>query len=104
MSDYPSDEAGILNVALDLALEWGKDWLMPIPDRLRERYPTMTREEAERWDARCREIMEYVFRECRGASLENIEAVSDMIAGRYPLLNESNVGRLTSQGIYYAMK
>jgi hypothetical protein len=41
-------EQALLNYALDLAQEWGGDWLKPVQERLRKAYPEMTQDELDR--------------------------------------------------------
>jgi len=92
----------MLNLALALALEWGPEWLNPIHDRLRKEHPAMTPEAADIWDRRCREIMRFAFRLCQTPG--EPADLQEKIARRYPLLDEGNLARLVSQGIYYARK
>ena len=43
-----SGEAALLNYALDLAQEWGENWLRPIQPRLRKAYPRLPDGELDR--------------------------------------------------------
>ena len=99
-------DSEILNIAVDLSLEWGEWFLKPVNNRLRERYPQLGEEEAESYNRLCKEIREYAFAQIEMAytkQIPNVTAIQN-IRVRYPLLNQDSINRLNNQGTYYAWK
>ena len=47
----------LLNNGLELAMDWGEDWLAPIQDRLLQRHRSLRRDELDELDTACREAM-----------------------------------------------
>lgn len=101
----------ILNVGLDLAMEFGENWLMPIQSRLRLRYPALTSQEADAYDAACRTAMNAgnritaeVVRELGGFHERAYGMFRPRLLADYPWVSEENAGALFSQGCYYVMK
>jgi hypothetical protein len=100
------NEAEILNDALMMAMEWGENFGKPIQERLRAKYPALSQEEADEFERLCREMMYYAFGQIEEAYTKTIPdtTASANIKARYPLLNEESMGRLWSQGQYYAWR
>lgn len=99
-------EATIFNAALELSLEWGENFHKPIQERLRAAYPSVTQEEADDLDKVCREAQYYAFGQIEQAYTKQISDAdaSTNILARYPLLDQQSMGRLWSQGQYYAWR
>jgi hypothetical protein len=105
----PYDENQILNDGLKFALEFGSNWLQPIQSRLAKRYPELTESELDNFNSQCQAAMaaghEQVY-----TSFEQfgIEAFFELFAAsyyqQYPWVNEKNLKRIFSQGMYYAYK
>lgn len=99
----------IRNVGLDLAMEWGENWLCPIQDRLSSKYPDLDKEALDRYDRLCRAVMN----EGHGLVWDMAEAGLDRVSNdewkrqikaSFPWIDDSNLSRLFSQGMYYAWK
>lgn len=101
----------ILNEGLALALEWGKDWLMPIQDRLGALHPELARGDLDRYERACRAAMTFGHKQVpscwREAGREQSAAFAlwraAMLAS-YPWVSDQNLGGTFSQGMYYAWK
>ena len=104
----PAHEA-LLNEGLELAMDWGENWLAPIEDRLLQRHVYLQRAELDELNAACQEAMKFghetayeMVRE-RGKNIDQDEFVS-LARARYPWLNAENTVRLFNQSMYYAWK
>ena len=105
--DVSNFTAEILNVALEMSLEWGPNWLSPINGRIKSRYPELTEEQANDLNLWCVEVSRYAYKLIemdyplvmfKGEEGTGIEQVQQ----KYPQINEENLGRLYNQGMYYA--
>lgn len=111
----------ILNQGLKLALAWGVDWLQPIQERLAALHPELSKEELEDYNNICREAMFAGFKlvetgfteESATVRRKNQSDSSDAVVNsafkaqmlkQYPWVNDDNLSRLFSQGMYYKMK
>jgi hypothetical protein len=101
------DHPALLNLAMELSLEFGPDWLKPIQSRLLQRCPDLTTEEADALDAfarsardRAHALINDVINQGRPSEGE----ARELIRTEHPWLSESTFERLWSQGCYYAMK
>jgi hypothetical protein len=111
----------ILNHGLNLAMEWGKDWLQPIQSRLAKGYPKLTAKELDDYNKVCQEAMKaghqlvdsLLSEQWKQNSWKTLEDVDSRILKplfrksmntQYPWVSEENLGRLFSQGMYYALK
>jgi hypothetical protein len=104
-------DARILNVGLQLAMEWGEHWLQPIQSRLHARFPRLTPDELSRYDRVCRDAMtfghEQVLCALTAANRNEAEArrlFTQALREKYPWIDDDNRARLHSQGCYYAWK
>ena len=108
----------LLNISLDLAMEWGENWLKPIHSRLKKLYPNLSLSERNSYNKIAQESMKF------GHSLakdyikvyynhpnKTIAVENDLKSNfeskmkiKYPWINDSNLSRVFSQGCYYAMK
>lgn len=99
-------DRGIYNKAIELSLEWGMNFGKPIRERLLFSYPDLKEEMIERLQAESKEIQTFAFNlywiEADG-EITLVEA-RNRILGKYPLLDDDNLSRLESQGMYYARK
>jgi hypothetical protein len=109
-------ETDILNYGLKLAMEFGKNWMKPIQDRLAKQYPFLNQDELNNYNKICREAMDF------GHSLiyDKLSSIADMgetiveeelftylkkgITQEYPWLNKRNLNGLYNQSLYYAWK
>ncbi|GAB4578346.1 MAG: hypothetical protein Fur0022_10810 [Anaerolineales bacterium] len=99
----------ILNTGLSLAMEWGEDWLKPIQSRLAKQFPTLTPKELDEVNAICQKAMRFghqlVLTLAKQYGQESYQGMWETEFLRVcPWVNRENLGRLYSQGMYYAMK
>jgi hypothetical protein len=102
-----SRSAEIFQKAVELSLEWGKQWLQPINDRIRAIYPSLTEAEADDLDRKCKEIQKYCWDDLCWKELDGLITQAEIVAAmkaRYPELSDANLNHLISQGYYYARK
>ena len=104
-------DRAILNVGLDLAMEWGPDWLQPIQPRLAARYPGLGAEQLDAYDAWCRGVMHWAhaqvpehWRAAAGNEAEARRRFDEAVLSRHSVVSPDNLSRLWSQGCYYAWK
>ena len=106
---FPREKNHLLNTGLSLAMAWDADWLKPIQPRLAEQFPTLTPEELDEINASCQQAMR------AGHALVASLAKKDGInvgysewetefLHHYPWVNQENLSRLFSQGMYYNLK
>jgi hypothetical protein len=102
-------EEALLNYALDLAQEWGDEWLEPIQERLSMAYPNFTREELDKYNAIAQDAMKYghdlvySMAEKQGKDIEESKWKETYLS-RYPWVDSKNLKHLFSTGRYYAWK
>jgi len=111
-----STEIEILNSGLEFAMEFGKNWLKPVQQRLLSKYGVITQDELDKYDQVSREVMnsghKYIY-----DSLSKLyddqhkigkdklqEAFNAFILDKYKWVNQDNLSHLFSQGCYYAWK
>lgn len=92
-------------------MEWGPNWLEPIQSRLANRFPRLTAEELDAYEAACRAAMNWghaqVPKSWRAANRDQAEAgrlFEQAVCERYPWISEHNISHRFSQGCYYAWK
>ncbi len=97
----------IFQKAVELSLEWGKDWLKPINDRICAIYPSLTEAEADELNRTCKEIQKYCWDDLCWKEADGLitqPQIVEAMKPRYPELSDANLNRLISQGYYYARK
>ena len=100
----------ILNVGLNLAMEWGENWLQPIQDRLRKRYSDLTCKELDLCNAQCQAAMEFghnLVAECLKPNRDDPTIRSEYerrMREAYPWISDDNLSHNFSQAMYYTMK
>ncbi|HMR78253.1 MAG TPA: hypothetical protein PKD61_24260 [Polyangiaceae bacterium] len=104
-------EASILNVALELAMAFGKDWLAPVQPRLRSRYPSLSFDELDAYDAACRRVLALsrqqapaCWRKAGARQSDALKYFGEAVRVSFPWVNRDNLAHLFSQGCYYAWK
>lgn len=107
----PADDPGILNVGLDLAMEFGASWMQPIQSRLAGRHPALAASELDEYDAACRAAMTWAQRQvpehwhaAGGREREARRRFQQAVLSRYPWISAKNLKQLWTQGRYYAWK
>ena len=111
--DALSLDPDILNAGLSLAMEWGEDWLKPIQDRLKIQYPGLSRSQLNAYNKRCQLVIKRGTKQAGscmkfGKDPQRFEQERDSFyrefRGKYAWISDENLGRIFSQGCYYAMK
>ena len=96
----------LLNMALELATEWGENFRKPIHDRIRLKYADLTDAEIDEVAAAARRaecrIYELAEQELDGR-LAEFEIVPTA-RREFPWLNGQNAARLKNIGMYYARR
>ena len=99
----------LLNEGLELAMDWGENWLAPVQDRLLQRHAYLQREELDELNATCQQAMSFghetvyeMVRE-KGKNISQDEFVP-LVLAKHPWLNAENTTRLFNQSMYYAWK
>ena len=94
----------IRNHAINLGLEWGKDWQAPIGPRILKLFPQLTQTEADELETLSRAVQKFAF-----ALYEEVyfrrtprEEANVQIKAKYTFLDEHNMSRLHNQGMHYA--
>jgi len=102
----------ILNVALDLSMEFGENWLRSIEERLSKFYPELSFEELAQCDKICKEVNrtgnKFVYdnpvRDGDEVSFVAFSLFEKSMLLRYDWITDKNLKKLYSQSCYYAMK
>jgi hypothetical protein len=104
-------QPAVLNVALALAMTFGKDWLKPVQPRLASRYPDLSRSELDECDAVCREVLALgrkqapvCWQQAGAQKSRGPEQFRLAVHARFPWVSSENLSHLFSQGCYYAWK
>jgi hypothetical protein len=99
-----------LDKGLSLAMDWGKDWLMPIQERIRAWDSSITPQQADAINEICQRAMRFGWELVRGQrdlNLNDFESKDEFerrMLVEYPWVDKPNLGRLYSQALYIAMK
>ena len=94
------------NEVLAVFQEFGPERSVPIEDRWRRRFPTVSAKDIQAWDARCREV------ERQAWSIAERVLAGEMsepkgrkeLARRFPELDGDRVRRTFVQAMYFASK
>lgn len=102
-------ETALLNYSLELAQEWGDQWLKPIQDRLRKAYPSLSQSELDRFNSEAQAAMNYGHQLVYSMVEKNGRDISESLwretyLARYSWVDEKNLRHLFSTGQYYAWK
>ena len=99
----------LLNDGLELAMDWGENWLAPVQDRLHQLHPDLRPEELNELNAACQEAMKvgheiaYELVRERGQNVTQGDFILSVQA-KHPWINAGNGARLFNQSMYYAWK
>ena len=111
MMDTKKITPEILNLSLNLALEWGENWLAPIQERLIKEIPTLTLNETNDLNLLAKtvrqDINSFIYKtlDAKGVETEQLkEILSEYVKEKYSWIDQENFSRLFSQGCYYAWK
>ncbi|HRG89063.1 MAG TPA: hypothetical protein PLW44_08605 [Chitinophagales bacterium] len=107
-------EAEILNAGLQLAMEFGENWLKPIQQRLFRRYNFLTKEELDKYNLICKTALEDGVRFIHN-TLTNIDArqqyitenelrleLATFMRKKYGWINNQGIDRVFNQSSYHA--
>ncbi len=102
----------ILNVTLDMSMEFGENWLKPIHERLHKKYTEISSEDLEKINSICKEVNkfanDYVYKSGsvinKEISFVDFKKFKVDILLKYNWISASNLSHLYSQSCYYAMK
>lgn len=104
-------DPAILNVGVDLAMAFGANWMQPVQARLAAKYPHLSAEALDAYDAACREAMfsvqQRVPEHWNAAGADEAEAFrrfKAQVLTSYPWISGMNLEHLWTQGRYYAWK
>ncbi len=104
----PSDDE-LLNEGLGLAMNWGEAWLSPINARLHRLHPYLAAGELEELNVACQGAMRCAYEAVHvmlgdGSQALSVDKLAPIVRAGYPWMNDENLARLLSQGVYYAAK
>lgn len=97
----------VFNFGLSQALEFGANYRSPIHERLALQFPELLPQDLDQIDKLCSEVRDYSNQLIyTTAGLHDEKACKSLwgeqLNTRYQWINEVNLGRLFSQGMYYA--
>ncbi len=104
----PSDDE-LLNEGLELAMDWGENWLAPVQSRLSKRHPRLDRDRLDAIDAAAQRAMTsgheaaYALVRLHGKDLDPDE-FTRRVRAAHPWIDDANAARLFTQSTYYAWK
>lgn len=104
-----NDRDELLNEGLSLAMEWGKNWLQPIQERLQRRHLELSKEELDELNDKAQAAMKFGHNLVYESVERDGKAIADQdfareVQVRYPWVHEKNIRHMYSQGRYYAWK
>lgn len=102
----------ILNTGLSLSMEFGKNWLQPIDERLLEKFKNLTPTKLKECNKICKEVNQcandfvFYFPVEGKAELNfvDFEIFKKFMLEKYHWISEANLNQLYSQSCYYAYK
>ena len=104
-------DPAILNRGMELAMEFGKNWLQPIQDRLGRKHRSLSRTDLDECERVCREALNFgveqvkvQMRAAAGKEKEAARLFGEVMTTRYPWIAKKTLSHLFSQGCYYAWK
>ena len=102
-------EEDILNAGLNLAMEFGQNWLQPIQERLAKKYPKLNSTKLDEYNDVCQSAMKLghdsMFKLSENNDVETrVEELAEIVREQYPWVTDKNISKLYSQGMYYSMK
>lgn len=96
----------LLNLAVELATEWGENFRKPIHERIRVTQPDLTDAEIDELAAIASKVESriYALAEDEMAGSIGEYDIITMATSEFPWLSSSNAGRLKNIGMYYARR
>ena len=105
----PPRRSELLNRGLELAMDWGENWLAPIQERLHQQYRHLSREELDELNASCQAAMKfghataYELVHEQGKNVDEDEFTARVLVS-HPWVDAANIARLFRQSMYYVWK
>ncbi len=96
----------LLNLALELATEWGDNYRKPIHVRIRVKHPELTDAEIDELTAIARQAESRIYslaEDEMAGSIGEYDIIPTAIR-EFPWLSPGNAGRLKNIGMYYARR
>lgn len=102
-------ETEILNVGLEMALEWGENFGKPIQPRLAERYPNLNEKQLDGYSEICKKVkslgFDLIYELYPKGGVDSARGNwRQEILEQYPWVCEQNLSHIYSQGCYYAWR
>ena len=102
----------ILNYGLDLSMEFGKNWLKPINQRLHNKFPNLNSYELDDYNRICKEVNEmahkFIFdnpvKNEKDLNFIDFSTFENFMKQNYSWISKENAKRLYNQSCYYAYK
>jgi hypothetical protein len=94
-------EAEILNTGLQLAMEFGENWLKPIQQRLFRRYNFLSKEELDKYNLICKTALDDGIRFIQN-TLTNLDSRQQYMRKKYAWINNQGIERVFNQSCYYS--
>ena len=107
MADADSYDSALLDLALNLSLDFGPNWRRSIADRLRSRYPNMRMRAIEEVDQLVREKRDWahtMIESHRRTGAPDETEVRRALQAELGWASPTTIERLWSQGDYFAHK
>jgi hypothetical protein len=92
------------NTALRLAMAWGADFMKPTQARMKAKHPKLSKRELDEYDALAQAAMTLAHQHVYDQPDGNYEQYAAVVRGQFAWVSDDNLGRLHSQGVYYAHK
>ena len=102
----------ILNYGLELSMEFGANWLKPVNERLKKKFPNLNNQELSEYNFICEEVNniahKYVYENQNSEDTNQMiiyyKLFNDFLLDKYNWISEKNLSGLYSQSCYYAWK
>ena len=116
ISTNETNENEILNDGFEFAMEFGKNWLQPIQERLLKKYPNLESKNLDLYNEHCKSVLKlgnnFVYNLLDNLDRENQsitehelkEKLKNTILAKYSWVNSKNINQLFFQSCYYAFK
>ena len=86
----------IQNKALDLAMEWGVDWLKPTQPRLKVLFPSLSEAELNEYDITAQAVMRFGFGFVYDHPNCELVQCAAAVRARFPWVSDENMTRMHS--------
>jgi hypothetical protein len=99
----------LYNYALDLAQEWGENWMTPVNKRLKELYPILSDEKVDHISSLVDNAMKESYEICSNvldgnSTQDSYQTFLNLVKSKYNWIDDNNASRLYRIGTYYHFK